>query len=104
MKLWNKFLVTRRDGTHPEWPWLVMGARDPIAPAALRAYAQEARRLGYPEDYAADVEKLAGEWESYRETAGDGDPEAPPHREDSPEIVTKILAAGGTVNHRGYDT
>ena len=29
MKLFNKFLVQRRDGSVPEWPWLVMGAADP---------------------------------------------------------------------------
>jgi hypothetical protein len=100
-KLWNKFLVIRRDGSVPDWPWLVMGARDPIAPAALRAYAQEARRLGYDSEYADDIDRLAQEWEQYRAQHGDGDPDATRHREDDPSIVARIDAApGSTVNHR----
>jgi len=54
MKLWakttefseGKFLVVRRDGSIPAWPHFVIGARDPAAPVALRAYADAAERLG----------------------------------------------------------
>ena len=46
MKIWDKteefkegkFLVVRRDGSVPHWPHFVLGARDPGAPTALRAY------------------------------------------------------------------
>lgn len=43
MKIFNKFLVVRRDGTVPDWPYLVLGARDPAAPAALRTLAENPR-------------------------------------------------------------
>jgi hypothetical protein len=42
----GKYLVLRRDGTVPDWPYLVMGAADPVVPVALRAYAVEAERVG----------------------------------------------------------
>jgi len=100
MKLWNKFLVKRRDGSVPEWPWLVMGARDPAAPFALRAYAEAARKLGMDSEYAEDVERLAYEFEAYRDQHGDGDPDAPAHRPDDPEIVNQITMVNATVNHR----
>lgn len=90
MKLWNKFLVQRRDGTVPEWPYMVMGGRDPAAPAALRAYAAEARALGMDPEYADDVEGLAGDFNAYRQDHGSGDPDAPPHRRDAPEVVQRF--------------
>lgn len=90
MKLWNKFLVTRRDGTVPEWPYLVIGARDPAAPAALRAYAVAARQLGMDPDYADDIDGLADDFEHYRAEHGTGDPDAPPHRVDNAEVVARF--------------
>lgn len=100
MKLWNKFLVTRRDGTVPEWPWLVMGARDPAAPPALRAYAEAARAEGMNAEYADAIEDLAGRFEEYRRTHGNGDPDAPPHRVDDPSVVSRF-GNGGTVTGDG---
>lgn len=38
----GKYLIKRRDGTVPEWPSLVLGAKDPAAPAAINAYADAA--------------------------------------------------------------
>ena len=97
-KLWNKFLVMRRDGSVPEWPYFVIGARDPAAPAALRSYAVEARGLGMDPEYADDLERLASEFEQWREATGSGDPDAPPHRQDDPEVIARWRA--GTVSHR----
>lgn len=102
-KLWDKYLVQRRDGTVPEWPWLVMGARDPIAPAALRAYADEADRLGYDPKYVDDLRQLVMDWEKYRAAHGDGDPDAPRHRTDDPDVVNRIPSTGGTVKFRGRE-
>jgi len=99
MKVWDKFLVLRRDGTVPEWPYLVLGARDPACPAALRAYAAEARRLGMDAEYADDIEGMAGDWERYRAAHGDGDPDAPPHRADDAVTVSRIRA--GSARDRG---
>lgn len=93
MKLWRKvmdgckYLVIRRDGTVPAWPHFVMSARDPYAPAALRAYADQAEALGSEGEYVASIRELAGEFEAYRDEHGSGDPEAGPHRTDDPGIV-----------------
>lgn len=93
MKLWRnvmagcKFLVVRRDGTIPAWPHFVMGARDPWAPAALRAYADAAEEGGADADYVDSLREEAAKFELYREEHGSGDPEAAPHREDDPSVV-----------------
>lgn len=60
----GKYNVTRRsDGTKPDWPWFVLGAKDPAAPAALRVYATECVRL-------------ADEFEAYLKEHGEGNPNA----------------------------
>lgn len=89
----GKFLVLRRDGTVPEWPNFVLGARDPAAVPALLAYADEAENLGFDPQYVADVRRLAGRFTDYRTEHGDGDPDAPPHRQDSPDVVAKMREA-----------
>lgn len=83
----GKYLVMRRDGSVPEWPSMVFGAKDPAAPAALRAYADEAERRGFDPEFVGDVRRLADEFERYREQQGTGDPDAPPHRKDDPETI-----------------
>ncbi len=92
MRLWaqNKFLVTRRDGTVPEWPWFVLGARDPAAPAALRAYADAADAHGMDPEYTADLRELAVAFERFREDHGTGDPDAAPHRADDPVTAGRM--------------
>jgi hypothetical protein len=95
MKIWaktkeyaeGKFLVVRRDGSIPHWPHFVIGARDPAAVAGLRAYADEAERLGYEEEYVASIRELALDFERYRSQHGNGDPEAAPHRVDDPNVI-----------------
>jgi hypothetical protein len=86
----GKFLVLRRDGSVPEWPNFVLGARDPAAVAALLAYADAAEGLGYDDQFVHDVRRLAVVFSDYREDHGDGDPDAPPHREDDPEVIAKM--------------
>jgi hypothetical protein len=103
MKLWNKFLVLRRDGTVPDWPYLVLGARDPAAPHALRAYGNEAARLGMDMEYVNDIHRLADDFEKFRREHGDGDPDASPHRQDDPAIVSQ-LKWGSTPPSRGEKT
>ena len=89
----GKYLVQRRDGTVPEWPYFVIAAADPAAPAALRAYALAAEGLEMDEDYVADVRALIDEFNAWRKEHGPGDPDAPRHREDDPEIIAKMLGA-----------
>lgn len=91
----GKFLVQRRDGSVPEWPWFVLGARDPAAPRALRAYADEAERLGMDPKYVFDLRCLAYDFEKYRAEHGNGDPDAPRHRVDDPEVVAKLARSKG---------
>jgi hypothetical protein len=86
----GKYLVKRRDGTVPEWPSFVLGAKDPAAPAALRTYALEARKHGFNEQYISDVWKLAREFEIYQQTHGEGDPDRGRHRKDDPETIKEM--------------
>lgn len=90
----GKYLVQRRDGTVPEWPYFVIGAGDPAAPSALRAYALAADGVMDPQ-YVNDLFRLADEFDAWRLEHGAGDPDAPRHREDDPEIVAKMALGHG---------
>jgi hypothetical protein len=92
----GKYLVQRRDGTVPQWPHFVMAASDPAVPAALRAYAREAERLGYDPAMVADLYALAEEFEQWRDEHGGGDPDAPRHREDDPKIIELMRRGRGS--------
>lgn len=83
----GKYLVQRRDGTVPEWSWFVLGARDPAAAIALRAYAAAAEQLGYDPEFVKDIDELAAQFVSELAALGEGDPYATPHRKDDPAIV-----------------
>ncbi len=86
----GKYLVQRRDGTIPDWPFFVIGARDPYAPAALRAYANAAEDADDDPYYVSDLRALATEFEEYRKANGSGDPSAVPHRKDDPSLAEKF--------------
>lgn len=86
----GKFLVTRRDGTTPAWPHFVMGARDPAVPKALGAYADAAEEYGMDPDFVQSVRELSLDFAEYREHAGSGDPDAPPHRKDLPLAIAMM--------------
>lgn len=92
MKLFDKFLVVRRDGTVPDWPYLVIGARDPAAPAALHAYAEAAASYDMDPEFIDDILRLADSFIDYQTEYGSGDPDAPAHRLDDPETVQRIKA------------
>ncbi len=86
----GKYLVKRRDGTVVEWPNFTIGAKDPCAPAALRAYADAAIANGLTYGYANSVRRLADEFEQYRLTHGTGDPDRGRHRADDPATVAEM--------------
>ena len=86
----GKYLVKRRDGSVVEWPNFVIGAKDPAAPAALRAYADEAQRLGMAIAYCNGVRRLAEEWPKYRAVNGEGDPDKGRHRKDDPATIAEM--------------
>jgi hypothetical protein len=98
MRLWRnsgvapegKYLVVRRDATVPAWQWFVLGERDPAAPAALRAYAYAADRMGMDREYVVDIYAMADEWEKKLDETGPGDPDAAPHRKDDPVIIAAM--------------
>lgn len=86
----GKYLVVRRDGTIPEWPHFVLGGFDPCAEAALRAYADAAEAEGYYPDYVDSIRELAADFHALAGTERArriADPDAGPHRKDSPFIV-----------------
>ena len=89
----GKYLVTRRDGTIPQWPYIVLAASDPAAPAALRAYADAAELEGMDPEYVQDIRDLADSFQDYRVRNGSGDPDAPRHRTDDPATIEKMRGA-----------
>lgn len=73
-----KYTVRRLDGSIPAWPSFVLGARDPAAAVALRAYADAATRLNYPPAVARDALTLADQFDAYRATHGASSPDPAP--------------------------
>lgn len=110
MKVWaktkefseGKYLVVRRDGTIPPWPHFVIGADDPNAPAALRAYATQAFDNGLDPEYTASIREMASEWENRDKTHSKADPDAPPHRKDNPAIIELMRGNGDLSNFRQW--
>jgi hypothetical protein len=86
----GKYLVKRRDGSIPDWPSFVLGAKDPAAPAALVAYAARAESEGMNPQYVADVRRLATEFTRYRMAHGEGDPDRGRHRVDDPATIAEM--------------
>lgn len=95
----GKFLVLRRDGTIPEWPWFVLGAADPAAPAALRAYAAACNNytLSADLDYIRDLGLLADQFEIWRREHPEvrSDPAAARHRPDHPAVIGALMMREG---------
>jgi hypothetical protein len=91
----GKYLVKRRDGSVVEWPNFVIGAKYPAAPAALRAYADEAQYVHFMNaDYCDGVRRLATQFEQYRALHGDGDPDRGRHRKDDPKTIEEMRRGG----------
>ena len=87
----GKYLVQRRDGSIPSWPWFVLGGNDPAAPAALRAYADAAEYHGMDPDYVRDIRDMAHYWIAMQIVYGaPGDPDAPPDLVDDPDTIAKM--------------
>lgn len=86
----GKYLVKRRDGTVPEWPSFVLGARDPYAEVALRAYAAAAHDADCNPEWVASLYRLAFEFREYRHEHGHGDPDKGIHRNDDPATVAEM--------------
>jgi hypothetical protein len=90
----GKYLVKRRDGTVVEWPSFVLGARDPHAAVALRAYAASiATDPDCDPVFHRRLLEFANEFDAYRAAHGNGDPTKGRHRKDDPAIL-KEMAKG----------
>jgi len=96
----GKYLVVRRDGSIPAWPWFVLGARDPAAPFALIAYASACEDLGMDPVYVSDLRALSSQFSRYAEDYGHGDPAAPPEGKDNPAVVSALTAGMGERRYR----
>jgi hypothetical protein len=87
----GKYLVKRRDGSVVEWPSFVLGARDPHAAVALRAYA-----CSIADDPSIDVGlvnaifHLVDIFNKYRKEHGEGDPGKGRHRKDDPATIEEM--------------
>lgn len=90
----SKYIVTRRDGTVPNWPWFVLGGRDPRAADTVRDYADRCERDGLDPEYVAVCRRRADLMESHLAVHGAGDPGAPLHREDDPTTIAKLQSGG----------
>lgn len=90
----GKYLVKRRDGTVVDWPNFVLGAKDPAAPAALRAYAEAGEANGFNAQFVAGVRWLADSFEQYRLSHGEGDPDRGRHRKDDPQTIEEMRGGG----------
>lgn len=87
----GKYLVKRRDGTVVEWPSFVLGARDPHAAHALRAYATSAATdVNIDSAFVARLFRLADEFDEYRKAHGEGDPGMGRHRTDDPATIAEM--------------
>jgi hypothetical protein len=95
-QLASKYLVVRRDGTVPKWPAFVLGARDPAAPAALRAYAEKAQELGMDPHYVRTVLDFADQFDTYREAEGGSDPDSAPLQRTDDWAVLEALRGDPT--------
>jgi len=62
----RKYIVLRRDGSVPDWPWFVLGARDPAAPRAVRSYATTSKAMGADEQYIENVVDHAKKMDAWR--------------------------------------
>lgn len=86
----GQYLVKRLDGTIVEWPNFVLGAEDPAAPVALRAYAFAALARGMNAQYVAGIRRLADQFDQYRTTQGEADPYRGRKRKEDPVRVEQI--------------
>lgn len=53
-----KYLVLRRDGTLPPWPYFVLGAADPAAWDTFAFYVERCRELGYSQQYLDELSAI----------------------------------------------
>lgn len=90
-----KYLVVRRDGTVPDWPYLVLGAKDPAASFTLRKYAEKAKELGIDNDYCLSILQLADKFDEYKDKNGTSIPSELSNRKNDPAIIQMINGRSG---------
>jgi len=95
----DKFLVLyNHSGKSPKYPVFVLGARDPGAAAALRAYAGECALCNLDPQYVHDMVELSEQFDRYREEHGASRPDQPAHVfEEVPEKRKTVRAYRDTI-------
>ena len=87
----GKYLVKRRDGTVVEWPSFVLGARDPHAAVALRAYADSITKDPEADPhFVTRLREWADTFDLYRQVKGNGDPTRHAHRPDDLATIEEM--------------
>lgn len=86
----DKYLVVRRDGTTPRWPYFVLGAKDIASVEALRTYARIASLHHYDDSYVQDVVARADAFNAYRLEHGESVADTFNSRNDVPMIIRAI--------------
>lgn len=84
----EKYLVIRKDGSIPRWPYFVLSANDPASQAALEAYIAEARKLEYGSRYLRELESIADIFATFD---AEGKPDEPDQR-NTCEFVHRLIA------------
>lgn len=82
MKPGKKYLVERRDGSVPVWPWFVLAASDPCAAGALFHYAGLCEQAGYAREYVDAILAAVTEMQEWAKAN-------PSTRPDVRPLVTK---------------
>lgn len=91
----GKYLVLRRDNTVPDWPWFVLGARDPMAAWALWFYSWVGILYEKNWAYLRGVNRLSWDFYRIRMDWGQGDPGKGPHRKDDPWVIGRMREGRG---------
>lgn len=84
-------IVLRRDGTVVTKPYFVLLDCDPAFVAAMRAYANEHKRLGSDRNFVLQIHEWADRVEA--NPPPQGDPDAPRHRKDDPIVIAWARSA-----------
>lgn len=94
----QKYLVVRRDGSVPRWPYFVLAASDRASAHALRAYANNFNYLD-PE-YANNILDLANEFDAWRNANGARNPvggRSPSAEYAHPQIILAMEGHRATI-------
>jgi hypothetical protein len=97
MTFGKKYIVVRADGTLPEWPYFVLGAKDPAASSTLRAYASTALGINGDEVYHANVKELSQRFGAW--SAADERGAAAPESVNKDNVYTAVIGLFSSLSY-----